>query len=254
MHESTEVFQLLSQAEEEDEQQHCPTSFFGLLWGFFKSNFPFTPSFSWQNFPNRFVRNPVCPGIMSLWMWLACISAGSQRFLTIMRNCSVVSASTTDAAMTLVLVSQVLQEMAHYGMSSLEADFIFRMDDPYSVFKVGSAETAAVLCLNPLKSSTVLRNLCRFVTWWSSLMPLCTHKSIARILCRVSLKDELLSFSVWSSSNKDEPSHPLSSRGWTSSEGGRIRYGGRWEHLETLSGDVDLDGCQHRVQPPWSKP
>lgn len=53
---------------------------------------------------------------------------------------SVVSPSTTAAAMTLVLVSQVLQEMAHYGLSSLEAYFMFRMGDPYSVFKVGSAQ------------------------------------------------------------------------------------------------------------------
>lgn len=48
----------------------------------------------------------------------------------------------------LVLVSQVLQEMAHYGLSSLEAYFSFRMDDPYSVFKVGSAETAALSILS----------------------------------------------------------------------------------------------------------
>lgn len=50
--------------------------------------------------------------------------------------------------MTLVLVSQVLQGMAHNWLSSLEAYFNFRMDDPYSVFKVGSAETAAVSILS----------------------------------------------------------------------------------------------------------
>lgn len=50
--------------------------------------------------------------------------------------------------MTLVLVSQVLQGMAHYWLSSLEAYFNFKMDDPYSVFKVGSAETAAVSILS----------------------------------------------------------------------------------------------------------
>lgn len=50
--------------------------------------------------------------------------------------------------MTLVLVSQVLQEMGHYGLSSLEAYFSSRMDDPYSVFKVGSAETAAMSILS----------------------------------------------------------------------------------------------------------
>lgn len=65
-----------------------------------------------------------------------------------MRYRSVVSASTTDAAITLVLVSQVLQEMVDYGLSSLEDYLGFRMDDPYSVFKVGSAETAAVFILS----------------------------------------------------------------------------------------------------------
>lgn len=65
-----------------------------------------------------------------------------------MRYCSVVSAPTTDAVMTLVLVSQVLQGLAHYGLSAFEAYFGFRMGDPYSVFKVGSAETAAVSILS----------------------------------------------------------------------------------------------------------
>lgn len=55
--------------------------------------------------------------------------------------------------MTLVLVSQVLQEMVDYGLSPLGAYFGFRMDDPYSVFKVGSAETAAVFILSIGSSS-----------------------------------------------------------------------------------------------------
>lgn len=62
MHESTEMFQLLSQAEE-DEQQHRLQGGVSLshkllrapLGFIFKSTFPFTPRFSQQNFPSRFV-------------------------------------------------------------------------------------------------------------------------------------------------------------------------------------------------------
>lgn len=57
-----------------------------------------------------------------------------------------------------VLVSQVLQEMGHDGLLPLNPHFLIRMGDPYSVFKVGSAETN--VCVRPLTLSSNLPPSC----------------------------------------------------------------------------------------------
>lgn len=55
-----------------------------------------------------------------------------------------------------LLVSQVLQEMGHYGLPPLNPYFPIGMGDPYSVFKVGSAEAdVRVPPRSVLKPSTV---------------------------------------------------------------------------------------------------
>lgn len=53
-------------------------------------------------------------------------------------------ASTMAAAVTPVLLSQVLEEMMH-KLSSLHAESSFQMGDPYSVFKVASAPSVLSL-------------------------------------------------------------------------------------------------------------